>query len=118
MEKLVTIEKIDGVVLIKFDFNEISIDQREEIRKVLNPLLEMIIGGCLLMITYLFSILYTGALTRSNIDDMYSIASKYEKFTPITYRSVRRSVYKLAEPRPPRAEPLPGWAHHNLDRPT
>ena len=43
-----------------------------------NPWVELMLGGGVLAVSYLLSILLTGALTRKNVEDIQSIAAEYE----------------------------------------
>jgi O-antigen/teichoic acid export membrane protein len=49
----------------------------------INPWIEVFIGGSILMITYLTSILLTGALTKKNLQDIEGLLIKYEILNPI-----------------------------------
>ena len=44
----------------------------------LNPVFELLAGGAILALVYLISLLLSGALTKSNISDIYSIVSRYK----------------------------------------
>jgi O-antigen/teichoic acid export membrane protein len=44
----------------------------------LNPIFELFAGGAILALVYLISLLLSGALTKSNISDIYSIVSRYK----------------------------------------
>jgi O-antigen/teichoic acid export membrane protein len=48
-----------------------------------NPWIEVLIGGSVFMITYLLSILFTGAFTKSNIGDLRSLVEKYDMLNPL-----------------------------------
>ena len=49
-----------------------------------NPWVELILGGGVLAVSYLLSILLTGALTRKNVEDIHNITAKYERMKRIT----------------------------------
>jgi O-antigen/teichoic acid export membrane protein len=49
----------------------------------INPWIEVFMGGSILMITYLTSILLTGALTKKNLQDIHSLLKKYEILSPL-----------------------------------
>jgi O-antigen/teichoic acid export membrane protein len=49
----------------------------------LNPLIELIIVGLILLISYLLSILLTGVLTKQNIKDIWSIVEKFDIIKPL-----------------------------------
>jgi O-antigen/teichoic acid export membrane protein len=49
----------------------------------INPWVEVFMGGSILMITYLTSILLTGALTKKNLQDIHSLLKKYEILNPL-----------------------------------
>lgn len=48
----------------------------------LNPWIEIFAGGGVFLFTYLFAILYSGAITRRNIEDIYNIVSRFKHFKP------------------------------------
>jgi O-antigen/teichoic acid export membrane protein len=49
----------------------------------INPWIEVFIGGSILIVTYLISILLTGALTKKNLQDIEGLLKKYEILNPI-----------------------------------
>jgi O-antigen/teichoic acid export membrane protein len=48
-----------------------------------NPWIEVFIGGCILMFTYLTLILLTGVLTKKNLRDIHSLLKKYKILSTI-----------------------------------
>jgi hypothetical protein len=50
----------------------------------LNPWFELILGGTALAITYVVSVILTGALSAKNIKDIKSITDRFESTRRIT----------------------------------
>jgi O-antigen/teichoic acid export membrane protein len=48
-----------------------------------NPWVELMLSGGVLAVSYLLSILLTGALTRKNVEDIHSIAAEYKRMKRI-----------------------------------
>ena len=60
-----------------------------------NPLIEFLVGGTIIMSSYLIMILLTGALKKENLEDIRSVITTYEIFTPIV-DPVINSMIKVA----------------------
>jgi O-antigen/teichoic acid export membrane protein len=60
-----------------------------------NPLIEFLVGGVIIMASYLIMILLTGALKKENLEDIRSVIKTYKIFTPII-DPVINSMIKVA----------------------